>query len=84
MFEYKLLDSIQNAKYIACNIQNTLFNWLHIFEVPLSFFRTLLVNNQKKRKIVTEINMVTKNYLTKKMQMTYVTKWNSCVVLSYY
>lgn len=70
MFEYKLLDSIQNAKYIACNIQNTLFNWLHIFEVPLSFFHTLLVNNQKKRKIVTEINMVTKNYLTKKMQMT--------------
>lgn len=84
MFDYRLSDSIQNAKYIACNIQNALFYWLRVFELPLSFFHTLLVNSQNKIKIVTEINMVPKNYLTSKIEMTYEPKWRFCIFLSYY
>ena len=83
MFDYKRLDSIQQAKYVAYTIQNALFYWLRIFEVPLSFFHTLLVSNQNKIKMLTEINMVTKNYLTSKMQMTYGTKWSPYTFLSY-
>lgn len=43
---------------IAYNIQDVLFYQLHIFGLPLSFFHTLLVSNQNKIKIVTEINLV--------------------------
>lgn len=66
--EVCLFKCLNTNHLTALRMQNTLhvifkmfyFTNCIVFELPLSFFHTLLTNNQNKIKIVTEINLVKK------------------------
>lgn len=83
-----LLKCLTTDCQIAFGMQNTLhviFKMLYFTDCCFwsTSLHTLLVNSQNKIKIVTEI-MVTKNYLTSKIEMTYEPEWRFCIFLSYY